>query len=77
MVGYEGNDGALSGAGDIPALRVRDSTAASATTWLDTARYSVYSRDIPKIYARGQGGTALPWWSVFLAISCFRGGGIW
>ena len=40
-------------AGDIPALRVRDSTAAAAS-WLVMARYSNSdSRDIPKTYARG------------------------
>jgi len=47
---------AHTGAGDIPALIVGDSTAAAAT-WLDMARYiQRYSRNIsyiPKIYARG------------------------
>jgi len=44
---------AHTGAGDIPALRVRDSTAAAAT-WLDMARY----RDTGGISQRSTPGGA-------------------
>ena len=42
-------------AGGIPALRVRDSTAAAATMVRYYGEIQRYSQDIPKIYARGGG----------------------
>ena len=51
---------AHTGAGDIPALIVRDSTAAAAT-WLDMARYSD-TVGISQRYTPGGGACPCPLW---------------